>query len=542
MRYGKCLVTVLLACVVFTGCSNSKRDSGKRLAGQIDEAKRLFDHATAILANPPYIDKSTGQHSPIDRKLLDSDVDVPTTRPVENLQAEKKLAQASEVLKKALDANPDAPLGTKADALHLLGQIHLADGKYHATAAERLRSKADGLRLRAHNLLALARSNSIQARFGTKLANLPKEKITALRDETTKQLAGLDAAIADIDRQTAAKGQDNVKLSKENESLLIRSRSLRDRSEVIGGPKGLELLKEAQTIEGKVNDKTSMIAANQQAIEVLRFNKARLQQKREAAEVKLAAINKRLRDTDKFARSTTEDVKISRQRASEHRRRADKLAAQVVEFCNDIAKREKLAIAAFDKARTRLGEAQRTLRTRIDAAKAAMRESDKPNEILQDSSDEGRLVIIITARGSASLALGDLRHRQITTAKANAALADALGQQTTTQPTTAIAGNLKGYLTDADKIRNLAEENYKEAENQLQGILKLRLKGNARNTLWMCQAMLADAYLGHFRLTAQSDILTQASQFVDEALADKEGSQYLKPVVELQQLIRSAQQ
>ncbi len=541
MRYGKCLVTVLLGCVVFAGCSNSKRDSGARLGGKIDEARRLFDHATALLANPPYIDKSTHRRSPIGRKLADGDVDVPTTRPVDYPQAEKKLAEAEKILTDALSANPDASLATKTDALHLLGQIHLADGKYHATAAERLRNKADGIRLGAHNALALARSNSIQARFGAKLADLPKEKITAMRDETTKQLAGLDTAIANIDRQTAAKRQDNVKLSKENESLLLRSRSLRDRSEVIGGPEGLKLLKEARAIEGEVNNKTSRIAANHQAIEAFEFNKARLQQKRRGAEVKLAAVNKRLRETDQFAISTMEDVKVAQQRASEHRQRADKLTGQVVECCKDIAGREELAIAAFNKAGTRLDETLKILRSRINAAKAAMKESGSSNEALQDSSDEGRLVIIITARGSAGLALGDLRRRQIATAEANAALADAIERQKSAQATT-LAGDLTGYLADADKTRNLAEENYKDAENQLRGILKLRLKGDIRNTAWNYQAMLANAYLGHFRLTGRSDVLAQASQFVDEALADKEASQYLKPVVELQQLIRSAQQ
>ncbi len=533
MRYDKCLVTVLLACVVLAGCSNSKRDSGERLAGKIDDARRLFDHATALLANPPDpdINKSTAPGLP------NKDADVPTTMPVGCPDAEKKLAQAEKILIDAISANPDAPLGTKTDALHLLGQIHLETGKHHATIAEHLRVKADDIRMLAHNAIALTRSNTIQVQFGTKLANLPNEKIIALQDETAKQSAEMNSAIVNIDSEITAKTQDNSKLIEENEALLVESRSLRDRSEVSGGPEGLELLKKAQTIESEVNSKTSAISANQQEIEVLKFNKVRLQQNMRDTEAKLAAINKRLQETEQFAVSTMDDVKVAQQRASEQQQAAEKYAGQVVECCKDIAGREKLAIDALDKAGTRLGEAQKTLRERIDAAKTAMKETDTPNEILKSGSDEGRLVIIITARGSASLALGDLRRRQIATAKANVALADAIGQQSAT-----LASGLKGYLTDADadKTRGLAEENYKEAEDQLQGIQKLRLEGDARNTSWMSQAMLADAYLGHFYLTGQSDVLAQASQFVDEALADKEASPYLKRVVDLQRLIQSA--
>ncbi len=530
MRYDKCLVTVLLACVVLAGCSNSKRDSGERLAGKIDEARRLFDHATAILANPPDIKAST---APAD--ATNKVVDIPTTMPVGCPDAEKKLAQAEKILIDAISANPEAPLGTKTDALHLLGQIHLETGKHHAVVAEHLRVKADDIRMLAHNALALARSNTIQVQFGTKLANLPNEKIIALQDETAKQSAEMNSAIANIDNEIAEKTRDNGKLIEENEALLVQSRSPPARSEVIGGPQGLELLKNAQTIESEVNKKTSGIAANQQEIEVLEFNKVRLRQNVRDTEAKLAAIKKRLQETEQFAVGMMEDVKVAQQRASEQQQEAEKYAGQVVECCKDIAGREKLAIAALDKAGTRLGEAQKTLRERIDAAKTAMKETDTPNEILKSGSDEGRLVIIITARGSASLALGDLRRRQIATAKANAALADAIEQQAAT-----LAGGLKGYLTDADKTKTLAEENYKEAEDQLQGIRKLRLEGDAGNTSWMSQAMLADAYLGHFYLTGQSDVLAQASQFVDEALADKEASPYLKRVVDLQRLIQSA--
>lgn len=523
---------VLLICVVLTGCSNSKRDSADRLAGQIDKASRLFDHATALLANPPKppgADKSTGSETE------DKDVDVPEPRPVDNTQVEAKLAQAEKILVEALPANPDAPLATRAEALHLLGQIHLAAGKHHATAAERLRRKADSIRMQTHNALALARSNTIQARFGTKLANLPKDKVIALRDEQVKQLAVLNSAIANIDDKIAVKTNDNDILIKENEALLLRSRSLRDQSEVIGGPKGLELLKDAQTIESKVNSKISRISANQKEIAVLMFDKARLGQNVRDTGVKLATIRKRLEETDQFALSTMKDVKITQRQATRQQKKAEECAAQVVECCKDIAGQEKLAIDALDKAGTRLGEAQKTLRSRINAAKAEMTESGKTNEMLQSSSNEGRLVIIITARASSSLALGDLRRRQLAGDKANVALVDAIEPQSTT-----LADGLKGYLADANKTRNLAEENYKQAENQLEEIMKLRLKGDMRNTMWLSQAMLADAYLGHYELTGQKDILDQARQFVDEALADKKASPYLKRVVELQQLIQSA--
>ncbi len=536
MRYSKCLITVLLAGVVLAGCSNSKRDSSERMGSRIDEARRLFDHATTILLNPQEVVETTAQQSPPADGTPNKDANVPTVKPVDYPLAEKKLAQARRILKKAISENPDATIGTKSDAIHLLGKIDLASGKYYSMAVDGLRCKADDLRLRSHNALALVRSNSIQAQFGTKLANLPKDKITALRDATARHLTELNADITKIDKEIRSRQKDNTKLSEKNATMMQDARKKRDDGEVAGGTKGLALFKQVQVIESKVNDKASEIAANQQAIEVLKFNKTRLQQKQADTGVKLAAIKKCLQDMTDFGRSTMLDVKVARQRASERWQDAQKRAEQVVECCKDIAEQEKLAIDALDNAAKRLNEAKKTIRSQINAANAAMKGSDKPNEILQTQSDERNLVTVIIDKSSASLTLGDLRRRQILTAKANADLADAITKQAGAKATT-LVNELKAYLTEADKTKKLAEENYKEAENELKGILKLRLKGNARNTLWMCQALLANAYLGHYELTGQNDVLADAVKFVNDALADKENSQYLEQVVKLQRLI-----
>ncbi|MCK4624808.1 MAG: hypothetical protein KAV00_05825 [Phycisphaerae bacterium] len=537
MRYSKCLITVLLAGVVLAGCSNSKRDSSERLGSQIDEARRLFDHATAILANPQEVVETTAQQPPpTDDGTPNKDANVSTVKPVDYPLAEKKLAQARKILKKAISDNPDATIGTKSDAIHLLGKIHLASGKYYSTAVDCLRCKADDLRLRSYNALALARSNSIQAQFGTKLANLPKDKITTLRDATAKHLTELNAAITKIDKEIRLRQKANTDISRDNAKLLEQVRKMRNDGEVAGGTKGLALFKQARVIESKVNDKAREIAANQQAIEILKFNKTRLQQKQTDTGVKLAAVKKRLQDMADFGRSTMLDVKVARQRASERWQDAQKRAKEVVECCKKIAEREKLAIDALDNAVKRLNEAKKTIRRQINAANAAMKESDKPNEILQTQSDERNLAAVITDKSSASLTLGDLRRRQIITAKANADLADAITKYAGAKATT-LVNELKGYLAEADKTKKLAEENYKEAENELKGILKLRFKGNAKNDLWMCQALLANAYLGHYELTGQNDVLADAVKFVNEALDKKENSQYLEQVVKLQQLI-----
>ncbi len=528
MRYSRCLITVLLAGVAFVGCSNSKRDSSERLGSQIDEARRLLDHATTILTNPQHIDESTSQPS--------RDVDTPTIRPVDYPQAEKKFAQAREILKKAIADNPDAPISTKSDAIHLLGKIDLAVGKYYSTAVDCLRCKADDLRLRSHNKIALARSNSIQAQFGDKLANLPKDEITTLRDETAKQLTGVETDISKIDEEIRSKQKANTKMSRDNAERLEKSRSLRDESDVVGGTKGLALFKQSQVIDNKVNDENSKIAGNQQRIEVLQFNKARLQQKQTDTRAKLAAVKKHLKDMSDFGHSTMKDVRIAQQQASKRQEEAKELAAKVVKCCKDISEREKLAIDALDNAVKRLSEAITSLRSQIDAANTAMENSDKPNEILQGQSDKRSLTAIITEKSSASLILGDLRRQQIAIAQANTILADAIGKQTSTEATT-LVNELKGYLADADKTKTLAEENYKEAENELKRILNLHLKGDARNDLWMCRAMLANAYLGHYELTGQKEVLDKAIEFVDEALVDKEDSPYLKSVIELKQLI-----
>ena len=71
MHYGKRLVMVWLASALLAGCGDSKTvQARKELGRRIDEARRLHNHAVALLANPAYVDTVTRQGFPTAEKVV----------------------------------------------------------------------------------------------------------------------------------------------------------------------------------------------------------------------------------------------------------------------------------------------------------------------------------------------------------------------------------------------------------------------------------------------------------------------------------------
>lgn len=543
MRYVRYFVLAMLVCAA--GCDNPKRTSRQNLTEKIDVARRLFNHATSLMANPLYFDRTTGKRSPVRQQLLKEDVGVPATQPIDNPDAVAKLQEASGILVKAISDNPEAPVGTVADAHHLLGEIQLALGRYHFISTDRIESKASVFRMSAQKELALIRINLISARFGQALAGLPRDKIVSLRDDAAGSLKKLGDEIKTIDRKTSSLTGQNVKLGKANEKMLNKARKMSDDSEVMGGPKGLELFKKAKALDAEANKNANTIAANQQAVEVLKFNRIRLRQKHRNAELRLAAVNKHLKGMDKQGAEATIEAKNADQRISESQKEVERLTGKIVKCNKDLTVHEKQAVSALEKAQKHLNQAEKFLRKEISTARAIVNKSDKPNSLVEGLLDDNHLTLIISAKGSAGLVLGDLYSRQITTAGANNALADGITEvrKMLGREAPPSVKSLKGYLADPVKTGELARAAYKQVEKDLGVILKSHLKrGAGRNTVWMCQAQLANAYLGHFRLTGQDDILDKANELVAEALHEKEDSSCMKSVKRLQQSIQSARQ
>ncbi len=59
MREAKWL-TVVLAVACLAGCSTDEAGADKRLSGKIEEARRLYAKASALLADPGNLDAATG--------------------------------------------------------------------------------------------------------------------------------------------------------------------------------------------------------------------------------------------------------------------------------------------------------------------------------------------------------------------------------------------------------------------------------------------------------------------------------------------------
>ena len=106
-----------------------------------------------------------------------------------------------------------------------------------------------------------------------------------------------------------------------------------------------------------------------------------------------------------------------------------------------------------------------------------------------------------------------------------------------TAPTRALAG----YLEDVGKTKDSAVKDFQDAENDLKTIQQDYLKkGDGKKAKCTYQAVLANAYLGHFRLTGDQAKLKDAEAMITEALRGADKSPQLAAAIRLRELISEA--
>lgn len=542
MRHVRWLATVLAACLVLAGCTDARRKAGRELAESVRAARRLCKHAIALRADPQYVrEVESGRLVPVAATSATRPA-AAAVRKVEN--ALKRLERARKDLEKALAANAEAPAAVKADANLMLGQIRLETGRYHLSGAESMRAQARGARHRTQRLLRMVRAKMALVTFYDAVEKMPRDEIEAL----VKSAAGearvladkLKAARAEI---TTLEGEIDTR-SKENKLLFAQASALRDRSEVTGGTEGLKLWEQAREIDKKVNANASRIAANKQRINDLKVDVALLDKQRASTDQRSAVLSRHVGTMAADSAKAGAEKKASRSEAAGLQVEVEAAAAEVVKHCAVAADQEKQAFAALAGAEDRFAGAQRHEREVVKAAQAAQTKAAEPDDILAAKADELQLALMMSMRASANLTMGELRRYQLDTSKANDDLAKSitdsaklLGQQPPP-----VVEQLTGYVADPAATHKAAEENYKAAEKEWEDALNVRLRRGEveKNTQWQYQGRLAQAYLGHYRLTGDKAVLTKAGEMVSKALADKEASPHLAAVRELRRLILEA--
>ena len=547
MRCVKWLTAALLVSALAAGCTDPQREAGRRLAERVDEARRLYNHATVLLADPQYVlDAETGGLSPVTEALEPDAAGKPKvgrlTNPLELLE------KARSRLAKALSENAEAPASSRADARLMLGQIQLAVGRYHVIAAEWARTEASRARRETESLLVMMGNRTSLAVFYGSLEEKPRDEIVRMRDSTAKQQKALadqiDAATTEIGK---LQGEINA-LGVEKKKLSAESARHHEQAQLLSGDEGLQEQTLAAEKDRQINQKENEIAARQEKMGYLNSDLARRQRDRLRAEADLGALNQHLADMDKRTSEAAEQKKSAWSEAAGFEKQAEKVAAEVVSHSKTAAAHEERARKALADSLKQLEQAESDVSKEWNAAKRAQSErlrAEKPeDEILAALANDQHLASVMGLEASANLALAELGRYQLETAQVNQALSEALidAAKLLGQAAPAVAKELLGYVADPAETQQTSEKSYLAAEKDLADILKTHLTGHevGRNIRWIYEAKLAEAYLGHYLLTRKQPVLDDAKDFVDKATAGKEGSPQLSAVMELKRLILNA--
>lgn len=545
MRRVKWLTAAVSIALIFAGCSDPVREAGKRLAKSVDEARRLYNRATALLADPQYIlDIESGDLTRVDASLL-----AETTRPAQPKppadNALQRLKTASQLVGKALADNPQAPTATKADANLMLGQIQLAIGRYHATGAGRMRSAASRARRKGQDRLVSVRDRAAMAKLYADLGSLPGDQTATRRDKAQQELQALAAKVKSAEDEITKLEAKIDALAKTNKDLLERSEELRDRGATAGGPQGLDLMTKAADIDVTITQNQSTMSAYQKTVAFLKADLALLNKRQFFTQLAKDSLDKRLKDMAQQDQRTAGAMTKARAEAEGYQEEVEALVAEAGKHGRIAEAQEKLALDALEDAVRNFDAAEKQASKVRSEADAAKRNKKEPDEILAALADDQHVASLIGLRASASLGMGELRRSRIAAVQADEAFAKEveaaaklLGKALPEATSSVVVQWQKaGALIAPD--RKAAEASYQAAENDLEGLLQRYLtgKGVGGNIRWMYQGKLAKAYFGHHLLAGDRALLGKARDWVEKATARKEDSPHVAALVDLKEMI-----
>ncbi len=541
MRQATFLWVVLLAAMV--GCSDTAKTS-KKVIDSLNDSRRLYQQASALLSNPPYTDASGNVVIVTDVKLTATSLPEQVT-PAENAEALKLLEAALAKFNELGGDLQNVPASLKSDALLLKGQIQLARGRYFAASALRFAEQGWPDRLAVRVLVAQVGANESLSGFANTLSSGTLETVKQLQQQAQNELAALEKETAAKDVRIAALGKDNEALVKTNDDLSKQIQEKRKANLTASGEAGVALLKEVKDLERAMDANSAKIAANQSAIDALEADKA-------VKAPLLASINSRITDAQDALQSSTSQKAAMAETGQKYSQAATEVFAQlkepvnpvnkVVENCRKARGQEEQAIEALTQAvevlKQAQAEADQAFRSAQEIAKALPPGKEDTAKKMREAAEQ-HLVTVLALKSDASLWLGKLNSQRIALSDeivplgtSLAEVAKGLGQEDT------YSALILGCAVDTAKAKNEAVERFRAAQNDLEKITSTYLRsGEGANTLWIYQGMLADAYLGEYLLTRSQEVRAKAQQFLVQALANREYSPYVSTLVRLQQVL-----
>ena len=342
----------LLAVVFLAGglvsCSSPKNQGSKNLSGAVDKAQRLCQRAIALMANPYYVQKSTGQATPIPKRLAggahepvepfmknadeaiarhiglekeSGDLEVGSMDAV-HPEAIKDLETARSELDAALKADADAGEAEKALAKSTQANILKIEAQYYWALAQAQSRKIDPAMELAQHQLGQAQMYAQTINAAEKIVAMGAKDLQKLCDDAAGNLAKLNQEGAAKKTQIAALTTQIDGLTATTSKQQTDTAALeRDARDVVGD----EALKIADKIAALRQDMCAKVAQMQDLelqrqqlqddVKVLDVRTACIQAEVKAAGQSLAAKKSMVDSTEKIVTGAQDGLNKAREAA-----------------------------------------------------------------------------------------------------------------------------------------------------------------------------------------------------------------------------------
>lgn len=528
VRKATFLWVVLLAAMI--GCSDASKTS-KKVRDTLNDSRRLYQQASALLSNPPYTDKEGNVITVTEVKLTATSLPAQVS-PAKNAQALQLLDQALAKFNQLGEDLQNVPPSLKSDALLLKGQIQLARGRYFAASGLRYGEQGWPDRLAVRVQIAQVDANEGLSRFARDLSTGTLDAVKQLQQQAENELTALNNELAAKDARIATLGKDNEALVKVNDELGKQAQKKRKASQTAPGEAAVAMLKEVKELERQVDSNSAKIAANQSTIDALQADKA-------VKAPAVASINSRIKDAQAALESSTSQKAAMAQTGQDYAKAAAEVFDQLEEPVKKVIDNCRKTHALEEQGIEALTQAVEVLKLAQAEADTAFRDISAGSDAQATTGAEQHLVTVLANKSDANLWLGKLQSQRIALSDELVPLGTSIADAAKKLGKEDLYSTLVlGCAVNTAKAKNEAVARFGAAQVDLEKITGSYLRtGEVRNTLWIYQGMLADAYLGEYMLTRSQDVRTKAQQFLVQALANREYSPYLSTLVRLQQVL-----
>ncbi|NQU76816.1 MAG: hypothetical protein HQ546_10945 [Planctomycetes bacterium] len=524
--------------IVVTGCGESAQDqAAKKIALQVDLARRHYLRAVVLLGQTPQPDKTNA-----------------VERTAERPKALAALKTAEQILTKAIAENTNATIIAKAPAYALLAEVQCSTGSYHGNVARAHIADAMTQMHVARLQLDSAEGVAALAGFFGKLAESDHADLLQLKQDALAERDSLSQRRLQIKLQCDDLNGQIQTLAQSAKSQQMTAAKLRDASRSARNMETLSLLTQAEQIEQGIDQ-------NDQKLGELKFQVATAQDELQVVDTRLSSITGQIealtKQLDALAVRSVETGAKSEGLWQEVQQVQTKLAPtanMLFEAFSAACRQQDLATKAYKQAASANDMALRGITKSGSDARKVM--SDNPQSafepILASMSSRGELAGATARKGKIALELADLQRELLEATRHVQSLAGRIEKlsQILHLPVPPAIDQAAALVPDVAKLIEEAGQGYESAIKAYDEVAERLLERTPvldnRATRWMYQTSKAFAMMGLYQLSQcrnQPDrtFLDQARELVNQILADHpERPYFLEPVYRLNRSIQAA--